>query len=281
MKCPNCGYEHPDEFKECPECMIIFSEWQDNEEPTNDPILPPSKSQKKTSTSSRLAFFVLVGFLIWFMMLPEGLNIPDGAYKNDEYKFAISAPSKWIMFNKDNYETVIAKYKARIPEPLKNLIAREIIIGFVKIPKGKESTPLINVIIIKSNLPPINENEKEKAVRTISSVLSRNLPDYKLLGSRIIGIDKLKSLEILGQLKTLKFSQTFVPGRNRSYMITCSADAYRYHDLEKTFSEVVESFRVMDRQPNLWYIAMRTFQAGLFGALIYLVFSLFKLFKKA
>jgi hypothetical protein len=66
--------------------------------------------------------------------------------------------------------------------------------------------------------------------------------------------------------------QTLIPGRNRAYIITCTALDSQYPEYRRPFNRAIESFRVLERPPRFGSIVMGGIQGGLIGALGYLLY---------
>ncbi len=53
MKCPNCGYEGPDDASECAQCAIVFSKWkaraERNDQPQDQPVILEQSAQSPAS----------------------------------------------------------------------------------------------------------------------------------------------------------------------------------------------------------------------------------------
>lgn len=49
------------------------------------------------------------------------------------------------------------------------------------------------------NLPKLTESEKSKAVAAISGEFAKSLPTYRMLESKIVQVDGVDSLQIVGE----------------------------------------------------------------------------------
>lgn len=66
MKCPNCGYEGPDDASECAQCSIVFSKWKAREERNDQPQDQPAILEQSAQSPASSFFAGLpVQKLIW------------------------------------------------------------------------------------------------------------------------------------------------------------------------------------------------------------------------
>lgn len=66
MKCPNCGYEGPDNALECAQCSIVFSKWKAREECNDQPQEQSAVLEQSTQGTASSVFAGLpVKKLIW------------------------------------------------------------------------------------------------------------------------------------------------------------------------------------------------------------------------
>lgn len=284
MKCPNCGFEQQAaELDECLKCHIIFSKW--NKIQAERPSLPNCTVTKSTKPKTDISIWVVAValFLAMLMAFPllnrKGLPIPAGAYRDETYEFAISAPPEWIRFTKANYQAVLSEYADKLPL-LKGADTNNLAVGFIKIEKDTLFSPSVNIIALKGQLPELTESEKDKAAQSAASVMSRRFSDYKQESVDIIEVDKLKSLQILStaSLKmptgekqftlqkrgiyrpnpnaykkyALKYWQIVVPGGEYFYILTFTALADVFDEQVDSFKQILASFRVINRPVGFW-----------------------------
>lgn len=66
MKCPNCGYEGPDDALECAQCSVVFSKWNAREERNNQPQDQPAiLAESAQGTTSSVFAGLPVKKLFW------------------------------------------------------------------------------------------------------------------------------------------------------------------------------------------------------------------------
>jgi hypothetical protein len=70
----------------------------------------------------------------------------------------------------------------------------------------------------------------------------------------------------------LRLTQTLIPGNNRAYIISCTAEASQFPRFQHTFENAIESFRVLERPPRYGPILTGALQGGLTAAMLPLLF---------
>jgi hypothetical protein len=316
MVCPKCGHEQPDVFSQCQKCRFIF------------PAAPLNQSKRvlhATTGSASGAFThpavvmigaltacVILGMALWWLNSTEGLPQLDGSYENSANRFAMLAPSDWTVLTSDNYQELFDKLGDRFPRMLREgLAARKTEVGFMKILENAEFSPSVNVVVMKTEMPELDEEQLAEGAKVLSEGFRHVLDNYKMERSELITVDELTSAQFTsrGSLKLrvdvtapaendgfsvggrsewkpfdLQFVQTLVPGKGRAYIITSSALVDQYPEYKKNFDGIVESFRVLQRPSRFGAIVMGALNGGLASALAYLLFTVLMqivgLFKK-
>jgi len=181
-------------------------------------------------------------------------------------------------------------------------------VSFLKIPATEtEFAPNFNLAVIDTkgkNLPALTESEKNKAVESITKEFSKGLPTYRLLESRIIQVDGVDSLQITGEAELtvvtkravpiyseggafglrrvtghteaesqtyrIRAIQTMIPGKKRAYALNFMFDDLKTPEMGTLHSEVLETFRLLERPPRFGGIVMGSLNGGIFGAGLYM-----------
>lgn len=182
-------------------------------------------------------------------------------------------------------------------------------VSFIKIPAtDTDFSPNFNLAVIDTkgkNLPPLTEGEKKKATEAVSKEFSRMLPGYRMLESKIVEVDRVDSLQITGQAELtvvtkqstpiysepgafgyrrvtghteaekqtyqVKTIQTVIPGKGRAYALSFMFDDLKTPEMAKLHSEVLNSFKLLERPPRFGALVMGALNGGLFGAGLYLL----------
>jgi hypothetical protein len=315
--CPKCGVRQPEGIS-CAACGIIYAKYDPARNSIPEASLPPPVKQAGTGPVGLGIIVVLVVAIaatLWWLNFPQSGALPVGAIVNQKSHFAYTAPADWLTITPQNYDKVIAEFKGHFPADLRALISNRHP-GFVASHlKNTEETdgfsPNFNIIVIDTkgkNFPALTESEKEKATKVISSELSRQLKGYKLLESRLVEVDNITSLQLVGQAElslivkpaqpiqsvsrygfktfqgytpeerknfNLKVIQTMVPGKGRGYIISSTFDAADGSQGDELNRKVIDSFRVLERPPRFGPILMGALNGGLLAAGGYLLWFLF------
>ena len=294
MTCPKCGHEQPDVFSQCQKCRYIFPGTQRNAAPINDAT--PSSLISISSGPSIPAFLgaivgvMLLGAALWWLWTPDGLPLPENPYVNEKHHFAMAAPSGWVTLNPDNYQEMFEKLGNRLPKSLQDgLSNRRIEVGFVKLLEELNFSPNINVVVMQTEVPELDEKQLGEGAQALTSEYKRVLDSYKLEKSELVTVDELTSAQFSsrGELKLkvaeaqksvkqwpsgwktykeevpaqwrtfdMKISQTLVPGKKRAYIITCTAEARQHQEYKRAFGDIIDSFRVLERPARFGPIVM-------------------------
>ena len=310
MTFPKCGNEQPDVFSQCQKCRYIFPSTQRTAAPMSEAT--PSSPISVSSGPSIPAFLgaivsvLLLGTALWWLWTPEGLPLPENAYINEKHQFAMASPSGWVMLSPDNYQEMFEKLGNRFPKSLQDgLSNRRIEVGFIKLLDEPNFSPNINVVVMQTEVPELDEKQLEEGARVLSAEFRRVLESFKLEKSELVTVDeltsaqfsskgtmKLKLADAKGSVKEsipgwptyteetpaqwasfdLKLIQTLVPGKKRAYIITCTSDSSQHKQYRHAFDEAVDSFRVLERPARFGQIVMGGLQGGLLAALAYLLY---------
>lgn len=327
MQCPKCGHAQADGLTECQRCGVIFAKIPrtpaaglgparlhptaaDDDAPA---IEDPATDRPAPLAAIAVALTVLVAAL-WWLNFPRGGSLGDAAQVDAEKGYAFRPPADWLVLTPSNYEQMLKPYQNRFPKELRRFIDKaRFDISFWRMPEREgDFAPSINLIAmpLKGQLPPLNENEKDKAAEAISGQMSKLIDTYRLQNSRIVEVDGLKALQLsstaslrvivkpaeaiysepgafglrqaIGRTEEesrqfdMKSVQTFVPGKHFGYLLSCNFEAADPHDSEATCRRVVDSFRVTDRPPRFGRIAMGALNGGLIAAAGFLAWLLLR-----
>lgn len=306
MVCPKCGNEQPDVFSQCQKCRFIFPP-----SPANRP-----KRVTRTATGSASGAFahpavvilgafsvsVLLVLALWWLNSPEGLPPVDGSYENSANRFSMLAPSGWTVLTSENYRELFDKLGDRFPKMLReSFAARTTEVGFMKILEDADFSPSVNVVIMKTEIPELDQEQLEEGAKMLSEGFRKMLDNYKMERSELVTVDELTSAQFThrGSLKLrvenpspagtsrysrgsgssewksfdLQFVQTLIPGKGRGYIVTSSALVDQYPEYKRSFERILDSFRVLQRPSRFGGITMGALNGGLASALAYLLFS--------
>jgi hypothetical protein len=310
VTCPKCGHEQPDVFSQCQQCRHIFPSTPRQAVPIDNSASPSSISSSSGPSIpafiSALIGALVLGVALWWLWTPEGLPLPEGSYVNEKHQFAIASPPGWVALSRDNYKEILEKIGNRLPKSLQDgLSNRRIEVGFVKLLEEPDFSPNINVVVMQTEVPELDEKQLAEGAEVLSAEFKKVLDSYKLEKSELISVDELTSAQFSssGTLKVrvadakgpvnelppgapaymdetpshfvafdLKLSQTLVPGKKRGYIITCTSDAKQSLEYKRAFDEAIDSFRVLERPSRFGPILMGGIQGGLLAALAYLLY---------
>jgi hypothetical protein len=309
MTCPKCGNEQPDVFSQCQKCRYIFPRQSANSSTNvNSPVSLPSAESKPSLSAffGALASLIVLFAALWWLHAPEGLPLPDDPYMNEKHHFAMSVPNGWIILTPDNYQEMFQKLGDKLPKSLQEgLSERRIEAGFIKLLQEPDFSPSMNVVVMDTEVPELDESQMEEASRVLSAQFKRVLDSYKLEKTELITVDELTSMHFSsragltlkvtdskpsyvqtlpsGRTRTvgkpehwrtfdLQMTQTLVPGKKRAYIITCTAEAQQYEEYKRTFEKSIDSFRVLQRPARFGPIVMGALQGGLVASMAYLLY---------
>ena len=194
----------------------------------------------------------------------------------------------------------------KLPKSLQEgLSERRIEAGFIKLLQEPNFSPSMNVVVMDTEVPELDESQMEEASRVLSAQFKRVLDSYKLEKTELITVDELTSMHFSsraglrlkvadsqptyvqtlpgGETRTaaapedwrtfdLKMTQTLVPGKKRAYIITCTSEAQQYEEYKRTFEKSIDSFRVLQRPARFGPIVMGALQGGLVASIAYLLY---------
>lgn len=313
MTCPKCGHEQPDVFSQCQQCRYIFPRPSANVRKhffgSVSATAGSSNGPSLLALIGALVTVLVLGAALWWLNSPDGLPLPDGAYINEKQGFALSVPAEWIMLTAENYEEVFRKLGSRFPKPLQEgLSQRKIEVGFLKLLENADFSPSVNIVVVQSAMPELDEEQKEEAATALTAEYKRLMEKFQMEESELITVDELTSLRFISRASMkfkvteseaiyketvpgwqtaightpeewksydLKFIQILVPGKRSSYIITCTAEASQYPQYRRVFENIIESFRVMEHPSRFGAILNGAIQGGLIGALGYLLYYIF------
>jgi len=309
MVCPKCGHEQPDVFSQCQKCRFIFPVSQANPPKrvvrTAAGSAPGSPSHPALVILGALSVSVALVIVLWWLNSPEGLPPFEGSYHNSANGFSMLAPSDWMVLTSENYEELFDKLGDRFPKTLRDgFIARKTEVGFMKVLESADFSPSVNVVIMKTEMPELDEEQLAEGAKVLSEGFRQMLDDYKMERSELVTIDELTAarftsrgsiklrVEKTGPVETdgysgstssrrtsewkpfdIQFVQTLIPGKGRAYIVTSSALVEQYPEYRKAFEGILDSFRVSQRPSRFGSITMGALNGGLASALGYLLFT--------
>jgi hypothetical protein len=324
MKCPSCGNEQADGWLSCQKCHIIFSRWQSGPgqpaagkslpqfqrpaEPSAPPrprmfgdpppSPPPSAATRPAPhTASPTAWPVYLALLLpfvaglWWLLFPRGKAVEPGSYRDERNHFAVHAPAEWVALTRENFEAIMRQYGEQLPGNLSRALSGPgMAVSFVRLGQPGEFSPSLNVVVVQSAPPPINEKSKQEAARMFAQGYAAMFPDYRQESAEIIKVDGLRSLEIVSTASfpfrfpneaeatalALRSRQVVVPGKKRAYILTFTDTEDAGDDSEEAYQDMRESFRVLKRPPRFGPVVNGGLIGGLLGGLLYLLGSLMR-----
>jgi len=249
-----------------------------------------------------LTVSLLLGFALWWLNSPEGLPPSEGCYENAANRFAMLAPPDWTVLTSENYQEMFSKLGNRFPKVLRDgFSAQKTEVGFMKVLENADFSPSVNVVVMSTEIPDLNEEQLAEGAKVLSEGFRRMLDDYKMERSELITVDDLTSAQFThrGSLRMrverpgadategysagsgssewksfeLQFVQTLVPGKGRAYIITSSALVDQYPEYRKNFDGILDSFRVLQRPSRFGSITMGALNGGLASAMAYLLYT--------
>jgi len=309
MTCPKCGNEQPEVFSQCQKCRYIFPRQSANSSTSaNSPVSLPSAESKPSLSAffGALTGLIALSAAFWWLHTPEGLPLADDSYTNEKHHFAMSVPNGWMILTPDNYQEMFQKLGDKLPKSLQDgLSQRRIEAGFIKILQEPEFSPSMNVVVMDTEVPELDESQMEEASRVLSAQFRRVLDSYKLEKTELVTVDELTSMHFSsraglrlkvadsqtsyvqtlpsGRTRTvgtpehwrtfdLKMTQTLVPGKKRAYIITCTSEAQQYEEYKRTFEKSIGSFRVVQRPARFGPIVMGGLQGGMLASIAYFLY---------
>jgi hypothetical protein len=251
--------------------------------PEAQPAIP---SRRPVGWLVYLVLMLPFAVALYLLLNPRGRAVEPGSYRDNQSHFAIRAPAGWLTLTKENFEVIVRQYGAQLPANLLNgMNSQGLAVSFLRLGQAGEFAPSLNVVIVKSAPPPINEKSKQEAAKAIAAGFTAQFADYQQESVKIIEVDSLRSLEIVStaslpfqfanegrsSIITLRSRQVLVPGKNRAYILTFTSTKIGAEDAEADFQGALESFRVLKRPPRFSPVV----NGGLIGGLIAAMFFLF------
>lgn len=281
VPCPSCGFVQPKTNHECVKCHILFAKWrQAASKAAMSPSSPEASSSKGLLRTAII--FVSIGLLVFlgwqFIESKKGLPVPDGAYKNEKYNFAIVYPAAFTMTSSDDVSLTKLGHLSASDQLKKFFQTGDKFKGFifnlnVGVPVGERASPHFDVLAYDAPMPLISdlESNRDKYVQAMMQGLNGEFSDFVTQSAELVKIDNLDALKITGtgnqvsvQSKTtssgfwqittpvyitipLKLTRIFVPGSENGYVITYMTHPDDWSTYEKSFAEIVDSFRMTKR----------------------------------
>jgi hypothetical protein len=228
---------------------------------------------------------------LYLLINPKGRAVEPGSYRDDKNQFAIHAPEGWVTLNRENYDAIVRQYASQLPAKISQTIAgKGLAVLIVRLGLAGAFSPSLNVVVVDSEPPAINEKSKQKAARVIAEGFATQFAGYKQESVKIIEVDSIRSLEIistaslsipsfsqeLGTIVALRSRQVLVPGKNRSYILTFTAKKDVSEDSEADFLGALDSFRVFKRPPRFGPVLNSGLIVGLLAGLFLLLNGLLR-----
>jgi len=229
---PNYGPQTPTNIK--PPKTIDLSEIiaisQQPQTPSASPESATESEPISVSTSIPWTLFgwiAFVGVIVfgfwWAFMPPEGLPLPEGAYKNDSNGYALLAPAGWTEFTLQNYSSVVSQFGSRFePEHVLKLSDGRDMVSFVKlsnlsetahppgtdintvsnahgVPSGTDSDSKKNefgtymTVTMRDEVPQWSNNQ---ALEWVASDLAKNFVKYEKGNAEVFKVDNMKSVKV-------------------------------------------------------------------------------------
>ncbi len=184
MTCPKCGNEQPDIFSQCQKCRYIFPRQSSNSSTdANSPVSFPVPESKPSPSAffGALAVLIALSAALWWLHTPEGLPLPEDPYTNEKHHFAMSVPNGWMVLTPDNYQEMFQKLGDKLPKSLQDgLSQRRIEAGFIKLLQEPDFSPSMNVVVMETEMPELDESQMEEASRVLSAQFNEYLSHTSL-----------------------------------------------------------------------------------------------------
>jgi hypothetical protein len=257
MKCPKCGFEQPDGRPDCQACGIIFTKWHgggpprhhaaaeppplpagppDIYEPSPEPIAPASTP--RAGLFPGLALLAAAGLAAWWINFSKGRALAEGAYRDPDGRFAITPPPGWLTLSAANFQQVMGEMKDRFPPAMRQYMdAGRVAVAFFQLTDQDGSAPNFNVVVTPRPSRGLGEAERQEIVEVLSREFGRLVPGYRVESSRLLEVDGLEAVYILGQAPEnflpgmpsarggLRMEQIMVRGNRHAFNLSCAVEA--------------------------------------------------------
>jgi hypothetical protein len=252
---------------------------------------PAAPSTRPVGWPLYLVLILPIVVALWWMFNPTGLAVEPGSYRDKQNHFAIRAPEGWLTLTKENYDVIVRQYGVQLPAKLLQAMnSQGLAVCFIRLGQAGEFAPSLNVVIVKSVPPPINEKSKQEAAKAIAGGYASLFAGYRQESVEIIKVDTIRSLEIVSIASVpfqfsnekgdatlvLRSRQVLVPGKDRAYILTFTASQDASEDSEAAFQGALKSFRVLKRPPYFSPLVNGGLIGGLIGALFFLLSGLLR-----
>jgi hypothetical protein len=194
----------------------------------------------------------------------RGPDLPPGAYKNDQFKFAVVPPSGWVVATPQNADTILTTWGDRMPDTFRERLMQpvtgrtEFVLAYLKTEGPDAYLPHIGVVHNSVGLPQVTTVELDKSRAMLKSKFTSSWLEALEESADIVEVDGRKAIKVVysgsvasrlhSDLKTskthrIKWVELMVPSKDRTHFLSLAAEQEQFDQHLATFNAVVSSFR--------------------------------------
>lgn len=248
--------------------MDVFQEGQDDSElepklkeknaPNVSTLLIAAQSRRKELLVSLVLAAILTPLAYWFWT-PSAIVV-DESDKNtlvDRFRgFALTAPADWIKYSPAQIPDAMRRLGERVlPSAARLDSSLNLVVGFFQNVQEGAFASSVNLVVLNSPPPPIDAQGRDEAAKQTAALYQKYLPGYQFERAQIVEVDKLAAILLVGQAtierpqkRQVQIIQYLIPGKNHTYLLSFSREAGAQQ--QQLFSQIIKSFRVLDRPPR-------------------------------
>lgn len=212
------------------------------------------------NTASRL-----IGLLTILIAFPAPVRAADasGGEFTSALGFSIQYPDGWTPMSKEQSDEA---RKAIAPVVAKLGVNLDQVTVMIVKPGDGPFAPNLNVVVTNGVIA-LREADKARMrenINKIAAALSGRASDVSVDIEQVNGAGALVGRYVItGPNGSMRQTQTMVPGKDKTYIVTCSALAADWEDQEAAFKGMIDSLKVARGMPKAAEAALLTGGFGL------------------
>jgi hypothetical protein len=191
--------------------------------------------------------------------------------------FSLNYPDGWVIATKEEQRQLAAQFQSVFEKLGAVDLDRMAVVVFN--PQDDEFIESINVVVSPGRMPLDQNTEIELAHHLVTQFTEMGLAP-SLLGTERITFGNHEAFSIRWELADpgghgrLRQWQVAIPGRNQTYIVTCSAAASEYDRFAPLFSQTINSMEIEAGLGGLWHSLPGWVTNAIIGALIGLLYGI-------
>ena len=211
-----------------------------------------------------MRLLLAAAFVASVVACSRGPDLPPGAYKSDQFQFALVPPLGWVAVTPQNADTILDTwgdrlddmFRARLKHPVTG--RTEFVLAYIK-PDGPEAfLPHIGVVHNSVGLPQVAEVERDKSRAVLKNKFTSSWLEAREESAEIVEVDGRKAVKVVyaGSLASslhsdpktsrthrIRFVELMIPSKDRTHFLSLAAEQEQFDRHAGTFNGAVNSFR--------------------------------------